>query len=154
MQSHENDILGTAGDRLAPDREEQVIPLHIEDIAVSRRKVETAVVRVQRVTHSRDQEIDEQVGRERVDIERVPIGRYVETMPEVREEGDITIMPIVEEVIVIERKLLLREEVHIRRVHTTERHVETVQVREQEAVITRIPAGKPDAPVSFVLPTT
>jgi hypothetical protein len=41
---------------------------------------------------------------------------------------------------VVERRLLLREEVHIRRVRTTERHVETVRLREQDAVVTRIPA--------------
>ena len=49
-------------------------------------------------------------------------------------------MPVVEEVVVVERKLLLREEVHIRRVRATKQHVETVQLRQQEAVVTRTPA--------------
>lgn len=123
-----------------PGAEELTLPLHAEEAAVSRRRVATAVVRVATVTHTREQRIDEQLTHERVEIERVPIGRYVEAVPPVKEEGDLTILPVVEEVVVVERRLLLREEVRIRRVRTTERHVETVQLREQDAVVTRIPA--------------
>lgn len=61
-------------------------------------------------------------------------------MPPVREEGDTTIVSVVEEVVVIERRLMLKEEIHITRVHLTEHHRETVMLREQEAVITRAEA--------------
>jgi stress response protein YsnF len=57
----------------------------------------------------------------------------------------------VEEVLVVERRLVLKEEVHIRRVRTTERHKEMVMLRYQEAVVTRHPGetGKTDTgPVS------
>jgi stress response protein YsnF len=59
----------------------------------------------------------------------------------VREEGDVTIMPVLEEIIVVERQLILKEEIHIRQLRTTERHRETVVLREQDAVITRGEAG-------------
>ena len=127
--------------------DELVVPLHAEELSVSRRKVETSTVRVSTITHSRDQLVDEELTRERVEVERVPIGRYVESVPPVREEGDLTILSVVEEV--FERRLLLREEVHLRRVRTTEHYVETVTLRRQEAVITRTPADdqtEPDAP--------
>ena len=67
-------------------------------------------------------------------------------MPEARQEGDTTIIPIVEEVLVVERQLVLKEEVRIRRVRTTEHHKETVKLRYQEAVVTRQPGdtGKTD----------
>ena len=58
-------------------------------------------------------------------------------MPPVREEGDLTILPVVEEVLVTERRLRLVEEVRIRQVHTTATHVETVKLREQHVVVTR-----------------
>jgi len=127
---------------------ELIIPLYVEDVAVSRRKVERSVVRVAMVTHSREHLIDEDLTRERVEVERVPIGRYVETVPAVRTEGSLTILPVVEEVVVVERRLLLREEVHIRRIHTTEKHVETVQLREQDAIVTRLPADSRDDELS------
>ena len=52
-------------------------------------------------------------------------------------------MPVVEEVVVVERRLLLAEEIHVRRVRTTRQHVETVQLRRQEALVTRTKAGGP-----------
>jgi len=64
-------------------------------------------------------------------------------MPAVREEGDTIIVPIVEEVLVIERRLFLKEEVRIRRVRSTERHQESVIIRHQEAVVTRLPVEAP-----------
>ena len=142
MKTSPTGVSATAYDQLPSSEAELIVPLHVEEATVARRKVTTSVVRVATITTTRDQLIDEPVTHERVEVERVPIGQYVDAVPPVREEGDLTVMPVVEEVIVVERRLLLREEVHIRRVRTTERHVETVQLREQEAVITRHPASE------------
>ncbi len=125
-----------------------MLPLYGEDIAVSRRTVERATVRVATVTHRRDHVIDEMLAHEGVEVTHVPIGRIVDAVPPVREEGDVTIMSVVEEVIVVERRLQLKEEVHIRRIRTTEKHLETVVLREQEATVTRHPAGERDRDVS------
>ena len=106
---------------------------------MSRLKRQSAVVRVATQTRSREQQVDAELVRERVEIERIPLGHVVDAVPPVREEGDVTIMPVVEEVLVVERRLILKEEVRIRRVRSTEQHHETVTLREQEAVITRTP---------------
>ena len=71
-------------------------------------------------------------------IDRIPIGRQIDAQPPVRQEGDTTILPVVEETIVVERRLILKEEIHIQRLHVSERHQEAVILRKQEAVITRI----------------
>jgi uncharacterized protein (TIGR02271 family) len=125
----------------AADRPVQaVIPLAAEELAVSKQRVETGLVRVARVTHEREQTIDELLAHEMVDVSRTLVGQVVETMPSTREEGDTIIIPVVEEILVIERRLFLKEEVRVRRLRTTERHQETVTLRHQEAVITRLPA--------------
>jgi uncharacterized protein (TIGR02271 family) len=121
----------------SPDRDEIAVPLRAEELVVSRRKVEGEVVRVATLTREREQQIDEELRRDRVEITRVPIGRRVESAPPVREEGDVTIMPVVEEIVVVERQLILKEEIHIRQLRTTERHRQTVVLRQQDAVITR-----------------
>ena len=118
-----------------------VLPLLSEEISVSRRIVETGIVKVATVTHGREVLVDEPVVHERVEVERVAIGRFVDTFPDVREEGDTTIIPVVEEVIVVEKRLVLKEEVHLRRVRVTEQHRELVVLREQDAVITRNKPG-------------
>jgi uncharacterized protein (TIGR02271 family) len=129
-----------------PDRaSETVLPLLAEEVSVSKRVVETGRVQIARVTHQREQLIDELLHRETVEIERTPIERHVDAMPAVREEGDTTVVPIVEEVLVVERRLFLKEEVRIRRVRSTERHQESVTLRHQEAVVTRVPVETPAA---------
>jgi stress response protein YsnF len=120
-----------------PEAETICIPLSGEDLDISRRQREKSVLRVEVVTHVREERIDALLTHQHVDVTRVPIGRYVGAMPDLREEGDVTIIPVVEEVLVVERRLLLREEVHVRTARIVERHVETVPVRQQEAVITR-----------------
>ena len=123
-----------------------VLPLHAETINVSRRKVET-VVRAARTTELREVVVDEPLTIERIEVERIPIGRRVDVAPPVREEGDTTVISVVEEVVVVERRLMLKEEVRLRRVRTTERHVETVIVREQKVAVTRTPLGTADPAV-------
>ncbi len=124
------------------DEREIVVPLHEERLAVSKRRIDTGVVKVSRTTHEYEQLVDEALAREQVEVERVPIGKTVDKMPSVRDEGDILVVPVVEEVLVVERRLFLKEEVRIKKIHTSERHQEKVTLRKQEASVTRVPIGK------------
>ena len=129
----------------AEQTRETVIPLFEERLAVTRQVVPTARVQVSRATHSREELVDELLSREKVEVERVAIGQPVETMPPVREEGDYLIIPVVEEVLKIERVLVLKEEVRIRRVQHTERYQERVTLRRQQAVVNRLPIDESTA---------
>jgi uncharacterized protein (TIGR02271 family) len=136
-----------------PDQEQQPedlhIPLHVEEVSVSRREIEKGNVQIALITGAREQLIDEELTHVRVEIERVPIGRTIEIVPPIGQEGDITIIPVVEEVVVVERRLVLKEEIRVRRVSTKEQHQETVVLRQQEAVVTR---EGPDG-LAITLPT-
>jgi uncharacterized protein (TIGR02271 family) len=120
-----------------------VLQLFAEDAEVSRRTVETGKVRIATVTHTRDHLVDELLARTSVEVERIPVGRVIDAMPAVRDEAGLMIVPIVEETLVVERRLVLKEELHIRRKETTERYQETVKLRHQTAEVTRIPAQTP-----------
>jgi stress response protein YsnF len=61
----------------------------------------------------------------------------VETAPGIRTEGDVTIVPVLEEVLVVEKRLLLKEELHIRRGVETETVEVPVTLRKQRAVVER-----------------
>jgi stress response protein YsnF len=127
---------------LPPEPPRIVIPLHAEEAEVSRREIVTGTVKVETVTRLRDERIQEMLATESAEIERVEIRELVDAMPDIRTEGDTIIVPVVEEVLVVERRLFLKEEVRIRRVRRTDLHEATVTLREQDAVITR--AGPPD----------
>ena len=125
---------------------EAVIPVFEEELSVAKRVVETSRVQVSRVTHQHQQLVDELLQLEKVEVERIPIDRPIDAMPSIRQEGDVTIVPVVEEILKVERRLVLKEEVHIRRVKQTERHQELVTLRRQEALVSRLPIEQPAAP--------
>src|SRR5215469_1119599 len=98
-----------------------VLRLYAEDATVSRQTVETGRVRVAKVTRVRDHLVDELLASTNVEVERVPIGRVIDAMPAVKDEDGLLVVPVVEETVVVERRLVLKEELHIRRIQTTER---------------------------------
>lgn len=123
------------------DPAESIIPLHSEDVSIARRKAERDV-RIHIHTTRHDEVIDEPLVHETVEIERVAIGRPVDVAPPIREEGDTTIISVVEEVVVVERRLILKEEIRLHRVRTTEQHREVVTLRDQQIVIERAEPGE------------
>lgn len=120
---------------------DQTLRLHDEEIVVTRRRVLGDVVKVNTVTVERERLVEEPLIHERVEILRVPIGREVDAVPEIRHENDVMILPVVEEEITITRRLVLKEEVHLRRVVIRDVHRETIVLRQQEAEITRTPSN-------------
>ena len=121
------------------------IALFEEEVSVSKRVVPTGRVQVSRITQRHEQLIDELLKRKQIEIERIPVDKPVDTMPFIREDEDTVVIPVVEEVVRVERRLLLKEEIRIQRVRATERFQESVALRKQEAVVTRLPTDPPAA---------
>ena len=76
---------------------------------------------------------------------RVPVNRFVETAPQVRYEGETMIVPVLREVVVVEKRIELIEELHI-----TKRTIQTqvsqqVTLRTEEVTVERLP-GEPVIP--------
>ena len=127
--------------------DEFVLPLHSEQIDVSIRQVVTGEVEISTATKLHDAVVDEELISHHAEIERVMIGRIVDAAPNIREEDGVLIIPVMEEIVVVERRLVLKEELRIRRSTSTRRHQETVTLRQQEAVVVRkTAAAPPDAP--------
>ena len=125
---------------MRPGENQIIVPLHAEQFTVERLPVVTGRARVSIVTRQHEDWVEALLVRERVEIERRPIGRAVEQAPAIREEGEVLIIPVMEEALVVERRLVLKEEIRIRRIRETERHQERVNLRKQEAIIARFPA--------------
>src|SRR5215470_13402237 len=104
-------------DRAAPSEasddaahDPDTLRLYEEGLSVDKSRVETGRVRVRVVTKERQETVEAPLTREHYEIERVPVGREIEAIPPRRQEGDVTVVPVVEEVIVMRRKLVLKEE--------------------------------------------
>lgn len=113
------------------------IPLVSEMAVVSTEAVETSRVRITTHVEERQEQVRAALRHDDVAVERVAIGRVVQVAPEVRMEGDVLIYPVVEEVLVVEKRLVLKEELRIsRRVHVE--HVERdVTLRSEHADVRR-----------------
>lgn len=141
---------GMAADRTAIDRvdevaagESEVIPLVREFATISKRTVETGRVVVHKTTVERDETVEAMLLREDLQVERVPVGRAVTEAPASRREGDVLIVPILEEVLVVEKRLMLKEELHIRTVRSEQAVTETVRLREEQATVDQTGADAP-----------
>jgi uncharacterized protein (TIGR02271 family) len=122
----------------AKDKNQVVVPIHAEELSVAKTRVITGQVKVGTVTRESEQLIEELLEHQHIEIERIAIGKQVDKAPPVREEGDTLIIPILEEIVVVERRLLLKEEVRVRRTREKQPYQERVILRKQEAVITRL----------------
>lgn len=120
-----------------PKDKEHTIPLSEERVSIGKEPVEHARVRIAVATRERLVPVEQDLVREEVEIERVPIGRPIDAVPEPRREGDVLIVPVVEEELVVTKRLVLREEVRISRRATRRTERMTVPIRAQEAVVDR-----------------
>lgn len=116
-----------------------------ETASVAVRSVVTGRVRVRSETETVETSARAVLEGEEVEVTRVPIDRPIDAAPPVRTEGDLTIFPVVEEVLVVEKRLYLREEIHIRRRPTSEVVDIPVSLRRQRAVLERIDPETGDA---------
>ena len=106
--------------------------------SIRKREVVSGRVRVRTITDTVEEFARADVRHESVEVTRVPIDRVVETPPEIRTEEDVTILPVVEEVLVVMKRLVLKEELHIRRRVETETVEVPVTLRKQRAEVERL----------------
>lgn len=119
------------------------IPVIREEMDVAKETVETGRLRIRTRVSERQEAVQVALERDEYTVERVAVGRPVDAPAEVRQEGDVTIVPVHEEEIVVTRRLVLKEELHIRR--RTLRHHATRQVvlRAQDVDVVREPIEPP-----------
>jgi uncharacterized protein (TIGR02271 family) len=103
--------------------EEITVPVIEEYLSIGREVVETGRVRITKSVTQVPEAAVVPLVHEEVNVERVARNQYVDTAPTVRQEGDVTIIPVVREVLV--KRLLVVEELHI-----TKRRVETLETQQ------------------------
>ncbi len=116
-------------------KDTHAIPLVDETLRVEKREISKGKVRIKSVTDTVEELARATLEEETVEITRVPVGREVTEAPTVRTDGDVTIVPVLEEVLVVEKRLVLAEEIHIRRRIKTEDVELPVTLRKQRAVV-------------------
>ena len=87
-----------------------------------------------------EQMVREALSSQNVKVTRVAVDQPVTTVPEIRTENGITIVPVLEEILIVEKRLILREELHIEQEVSHETVEVPVSLRKQRAVVERFDA--------------
>jgi uncharacterized protein (TIGR02271 family) len=120
----------------------QKIKLAAEQLEVAKDVVAGDTVRVSVKVETEQRHVTLAAASESISIETVEIGREVAEAPPVRTEGNVTIIPILEEVTVVTKRLILKEEIRMTRTRTETTSVETVPLRTEHAVVERFSSHK------------
>ena len=128
-------------DQAQPNGQEPLkVPVVREEVQVDKQVVDTGRgVRIHKTVAEHPCHIDERLTRDELEISHVPVDRIVplDAAPAARYEGDTLVVPILEEVLVVERRVRIKEEVRITRTRREEHHAETVMLKSEQVSVER-----------------
>ena len=122
---------------MAKDKE-LVIPVAREELRVGTRRVDTGRgVRLHKTVSEQTRHIEQALQCDALEVRRVPVDKIVplSEAPATRQEGDTLIVPVLEEILVVEKRLRIKEEIHIIRGTRQETHAGTVVLRAEQVSI-------------------
>ena len=130
---------GGGGDAAAPPGKETVVlPVIAEKLDVQKQRVESGGVRIKKIVHEREEIVDEPLIREEVQVKRVPVNRVVDAPIPIRHVGNTMVISLMEEVLVVEKRLMLKEELYITKGEIETHKPQRVILRSEEATIERV----------------
>lgn len=118
--------------------EATVIPVIQEEVHVETQATERGRVRITKRVQTEEETVDTPLRQEQVQVERVPIAQMIDSPVTMHYEGDTLVIPVMEEVLVVEKRLMLKEEVRVTKYVGETQHQETLTVRSEEVVVERM----------------
>jgi uncharacterized protein (TIGR02271 family) len=120
------------------------IPVIEEQLTVDKRVVEKGRVRISKKVRETDETVNIPLVQENVQVERVPINQFIaEPPPPVRYEGNVMIIPVLREVVVVEKRLVLVEELRVTKQQTQTQETQKIRLRKEEVNVKRVSGRKP-----------
>jgi uncharacterized protein (TIGR02271 family) len=117
--------------------EESKIPVAEETVEIEKRTRATGAVRAVKRVRETHESVEVILSSDDIHVERVTHNRPVTEPLPIREEGDTVIIPVLEEVVVVEKRLVLKEEWRLSRRRSERKAVHSVALRSEEVVIER-----------------
>jgi len=133
---------GAAARRMRPDARapvdepvDRTLELREEELVAHKELQDVGEVVVRTEVEELPGRVEVDALREEVQVEHEPVGRVVSERVPPWEEDDALVFPVYEEQLVVVKRLVLREQLRVRRVSTTERQVYEDTLRRDRAVI-------------------
>ena len=114
-----------------------VVPLVDERLEVQKQWVQSGEVVVRKSTQTSQQTIPVELQHEEVQIDRVPVNRPLAYGEQTQPwwDGEVMVVPVVEEEIVVSKRLVLREEVRISKRKVSRQETVSDTIRSQQVDI-------------------
>jgi len=106
-----------------PAAEEDTLELREEELHVRRELREVGQAHLRTHVEEVPARLEVEAFAEEVEVEHVPIGRVVSERREPYQDGELLVVPIYEEQLVVTKRLILREELHVRRARSVRREL-------------------------------
>jgi stress response protein YsnF len=113
-------------------RQELLIPVVEESVSIDKRPVQTDRIVLKKHVDEHEHIVDEALFEDEVEIRRVPINMPIDEPISIRETDGTTVIPIFEEVAVVKKQLMLKEELHITKVRSQIHNPQRVRLRREK----------------------
>ena len=114
------------------------IPVVQEQVKVDKKIVETGKVQISKVVYEDVERYAVPFTEEHISVERVPKNELVDTLPPpVRYEDDVMIIPVLKEVAVVEKRIMLVEELRVTKTKIEKTESHEVTLRKEEVAVNR-----------------
>ncbi len=140
-------------ERISPSQEDQhvselkageeiVLPVLQEELNIQKKQIVTGVVRLRKLVQEREELVNEPLLSETVEVERIPVNRVVEGPIAPRYEGQTTIISVIEEVLVVSKQLVLKEEIRITKRITEAPYLQQVILRSEQIEVDHLQSSE------------
>ncbi|HIK54499.1 MAG TPA: DUF2382 domain-containing protein [Synechococcales cyanobacterium M55_K2018_004] len=137
---------GLTGEQESLQTGAAVMPQGAAGVTLMKRQIPRQTVRIHKRVETREEVVATPILHEKAVVEQIPINQYISgDIPTMREEEGVVIVPIVEEVTIAEKRLLLREEVRVVKQRTVQKSVQSISPRREigETQRSSLEAGAP-----------
>ncbi len=138
-------IPAVKGERVEADK--IVVPLVDEHLEVRKHWVQSGEVVVRRSVQTSQQTIPVELQYEEVQVDRVPVNRPLAEGEQTQPwwDGEVMVVPVIEEEIVVSKRLVVREEVRISKRKSVRQETVSNSIRNQQVYIDTTGSLRPRA---------
>jgi uncharacterized protein (TIGR02271 family) len=129
-----NTMIWPPADSIPGDPDDLRVPLRQEQLFVQKQQREMSRVRVHKYVVEEPQTVTLDVTHEKVRVARVPITGHVDPGPNAFTEKLIE-MPLMGEEVVVDKRAMVVEEVHLHKSHITEQHTINESIRKERLYV-------------------
>ena len=116
-----------------------IIPVIQEQIVIEKEVVETGKVRVSKTVSEETASLNIPLIQETYDVQRMPVKQVLDTPPGIRYEGETIVVPVMREILIVEKKYELIEEVRLTKKTTSIPHIQEITLLKEHVHVERTP---------------